>query len=121
PTGLELFAATKNSLRFLPQGRIDVLRFRQSPQRCASHPACQQCASCIDELEEAVALYRGDFLAGLDLPDCPDFDDWLLLQRESLRCHALALLEHLSNLFEQRGELQRALPHARRLVELDPW
>src|SRR5690606_38137651 len=45
PTGLELFAATKNSLRFLPQGRIDVLRFRQSPQRCASHPACQQCAS----------------------------------------------------------------------------
>lgn len=121
PTGLELFDASKNSLRFLPDGHIDVLRFRREPQRCTSHPACQQCPSCIAELEEAAALYRGDFLAGLDLPDCPDFEDWLLLQRESLRCHALALLEHLSNLFEQRGELQRALPHARRLVELDPW
>lgn len=121
PTGLDLFVATKNSLRLRPTGLIDALRFRQAPQRCASHPACQQCPSCIEELETAVALYRGDFLAGLDLPDCPDFEDWLLLQRESLRCHALALLEHLSNLFEQRGERQRALPHARRLVELDPW
>lgn len=121
PTGLELFDASKNSLRFLPDGHIDVLRFRREPQRCASHPACQQCASCIAELEEAAALYRGDFLAGLDLPDCPDFEDWLLLQRESLRCHALALLEHLSNHCEQQGELQRALTHARRLVQLDPW
>lgn len=121
PTGLELFDAGKNSLRFLPEGRIDALRFRQGPQRCAESPACQQCPSCIEELEEAAALYRGDFLAGLDLPDCPDFEDWLLLQRESLRCHALALLEHLSNHYEQHGELQRALPHARRLVELDPW
>lgn len=121
PTGLELFDAGKNSLRFLPEGRIDALRFRQGPQRCAESPACQQCPTCIEELEEAAALYRGDFLAGLDLPDCPDFEDWLLLQRESLRCHALALLEHLSNHFEQHGELQRALPHARRLVELDPW
>ncbi|WP_043308101.1 AAA family ATPase [Pseudomonas sp. ML96] len=121
PTGLELFDAGKNSLRFLPQGRIDALRFLQAPQHCAESPACQLCPSCIDELEEAAALYRGDFLAGLDLADCPDFEDWLLLQRESLRCHALALLEHLSNHFEQRGELQRALPHARRLVEIDPW
>lgn len=121
PTGLELFAAGKNSLRLLPAGRIDVLRFRQAPQHCAATPACQQCPNCIAELEEAVALYRGDFLAGLDLPDCPDFEDWLLLQRESLRCHALALLEHLSNHFEQHGKLQHALPYARRLVELDPW
>ncbi|MBD9413916.1 AAA family ATPase [Pseudomonas sp. PDM16] len=121
PTGLDLFEASKNSLRFVPDGHIDVLRFRRGPQRCTSHPACQQCPSCIEELEAAATLYRGDFLAGLDLPDCPDFEDWLLLQRESLRCHALALLEHLSNLFEQRGERQRALPHARRLVELDPW
>lgn len=121
PTGLELFEAGKHSLRFLPAGRIDALRFRQGPQRCSETPACQQCPSCIEELEEAAALYRGEFLAGLDLPDCPDFEDWLLLQRESLRCHALALLEHLSNHFEQHGQLQRALPHARRLVELDPW
>lgn len=121
PTGLALFEAGKNSLRFLPAGHIDVLRFRQPPQHCSASPACQQCPNCIAELAEAAALYRGDFLAGLDLPDCPDFEDWLLLQRESLRCHALALLEHLSNHFEQQGELQRALPHAQRLVELDPW
>ncbi|MBC9248974.1 hypothetical protein A9179_01670 [Pseudomonas alcaligenes] len=121
PTGLSLFDASKHSLRFLPHGHIDALRLRQPPQRCQQQPACQQCPSCIAELEEAVALYRGDFLAGLDLPDCPDFEDWLLLQRESLRCHALALLEHLSNHYEQQGALQQALPHARRLVELDPW
>lgn len=120
-TGLTLFDASKHSLRFLPHGQIDALRFTQAPQHCTSSPACQQCPSCIEELEQAAQLYQGDFLAGLDLPDCPDFEDWLLLQRESLRCHALALLEHLSNHCEQQGELQRALPHARRLVELDPW
>lgn len=117
PTDLTLFATSKNTLQFLPCGEIDALQFLQPPAGCN----CQRCDACLAHLEDAASRYRGDLLAGLDLPDCPDFEDWLLLQRESLRCHALALFEHLSNHFEQRGDLQRALPHARRLVELDPW
>ena len=34
-------------------------------------------------LHEAVALYRGDFLSGFTLPDCPGFDEWQFFQTES--------------------------------------
>jgi DNA-binding SARP family transcriptional activator len=32
--------------------------------------------ACLEALEEAVALYRGDFLEGFSLPDSAQFDDW---------------------------------------------
>src|ERR1700687_2970281 len=36
-------------------------------------------------LHMAASCYRGNFLDGLSLPDTPDYEDWLLLQRESWR------------------------------------
>jgi adenylate cyclase len=42
-----------------------------------------------DALRQAVALYTNDFLAGFSLPDCPEFEQWQLLQAESL-CRQLA-------------------------------
>src|ERR1700675_4844016 len=35
--------------------------------------------------EEACLSYRGDFLAGFALADCPEFDDWAFFRREALR------------------------------------
>src|SRR5258708_20046134 len=35
--------------------------------------------------EEACLRYRGDFLAGFSLADCPEFDDWAFFRREALR------------------------------------
>jgi DNA-binding SARP family transcriptional activator len=37
------------------------------------------------DLEQAAALYRGEFLAGFSLRDCATFDAWLLLRREQLQ------------------------------------
>lgn len=68
-----------------------------------------------------VSLYRGEFMAGLLLQDCPEFEDWLRLQREALHRRALALLEQLSNIHEQLGEFSRALQFALRYTELEPW
>lgn len=72
-------------------------------------------------LETRAALYRGEFLAGLNLADAPFFDEWLQIQRESLRLRALALAERLSGSHEASGNRERALGHARRVLELDPW
>ena len=33
-------------------------------------------------LAAALAGYGGDFLAGFDLPDSPDYDDWITVTRE---------------------------------------
>jgi DNA-binding SARP family transcriptional activator len=38
-----------------------------------------------DALAEAAALYRDDLLAGLYLNDCPDFETWLVIERERWR------------------------------------
>jgi DNA-binding SARP family transcriptional activator len=78
-------------------------------------------AQTIRRLEEAVALYRGDFLEGFSLPDSGAFEEWALLTREMLRRRAVEALEQLVDRYEAAGEYEAALPHAWRQVELDPW
>lgn len=72
-------------------------------------------------LARRAALYRGEFLAGLSMPECPEFDDWLVRQRETLHRRALDLLKQLSISYEQMGDHGKALQYASRLTELDPW
>src|SRR5512138_2453949 len=38
----------------------------------------------IERLQEAIDLYQGDFLEGLDIREAAAFDEWLRLQRASL-------------------------------------
>ena len=68
-----------------------------------------------EDLVRATELYRGDLLAGLGT-DAPAFEDWLLIERESLRGLALAGLTRLAGL-QEGAEAVRTL---RRLVGLDP-
>ncbi len=117
PTGLALFAADKNSIRFVANADVDAVAFAKSAVVAGSSDAAAQ----RDHDEALLASYRGDFLAGLSLPDCPEFENWLQVKRESLHCRALALLEKLINDYQQSGDFSRALGHAGRYLELDPW
>lgn len=73
------------------------------------------------QLKCQAELYRGPFLDGLTLPDCPDFEEWLYIQREVSHRQALALLERLGVELERAGETAEALRHTRRHLELEPW
>lgn len=116
PTGMVIFAVTKNSIRFVAEPVADVWTFMgRQPVDCASG------AADIAGEESAIALYRGEFLAGLSLPDSPDFEDWLQIQREAMHRRALALLERTANYYEQRRDYRKALPFALRHSELEPW
>jgi WD40 repeat protein/serine/threonine protein kinase/DNA-binding SARP family transcriptional activator len=75
----------------------------------------------IHELEEAVALYTGPFLAGFSLPDSAPFEEWMRLTGEALQHQATAALHQLAGHYESRGDYAAGLPHARRLLELDPY
>jgi len=86
-----------------------------------SHVSLIACESCLPQLEEAVALYQGDFLAGFSLPDCPEFETWITLQRERLRQQALDALDQLADAYLHCGEYALALKHARSQLELDAW
>jgi DNA-binding SARP family transcriptional activator len=149
PTGITLFSTSKNSIRFIPNIYIDVLDFvslgphpngplaslspSESEKLLAGHPREGTNVGSIlptpknrgafqyNDEERIIALYRGEFLAGLSLPDNPDFEDWLQIQRETLHRRALALLEQLSNHHMQIGAYGKALQFALRYTELEPW
>ena len=71
-------------------------------------------------LEEAVALYRADLLAGFNLRDAPDFENWLCIEREALRRAVTSALEMLVRLHTARGSYAQALDFAQRWLALDP-
>ena len=72
-----------------------------------------------EALEEAVALYQGDFLEGLTLQE-PPFEEWLLTERLRLRELALEGLARLLTQQRDAGALDEAVQSALRLVALDP-
>ncbi|RPJ34557.1 MAG: hypothetical protein EHM35_09745, partial [Planctomycetaceae bacterium] len=72
-------------------------------------------------LEEMVKLYRGEFLQGFFLEDSVEFEEWTLVQRESLHQHVMDACSDLTNYYELHRDFQAARRHALRQLELDPW
>jgi len=72
-------------------------------------------------LAEAVALYRGEFLEGLSLDGCADFELWLVGERERWRQRAERALSALIAHHAEARACEDALRYARRLLELAPW
>ncbi|HKP60670.1 MAG TPA: AAA family ATPase [Polyangiales bacterium] len=69
-------------------------------------------------LESWCARCHGEVLEGLDLPDFDGYQAWLVAEREQTRrLHASALHELVRRL---EGTPERALPHARAWIGVDP-
>ena len=71
-------------------------------------------------LEQAVQLYRDDFLAGFVLRGCPDFEDWQASVADELRQSLARGLQRLVVACIAAGERERAAQHARSWLQLDP-
>ena len=69
-------------------------------------------------LADLEALFRGTFLEGLHLPDCPDFEGWRVAERTDAAKLHIRILEIL--LERVSGDGDAALAYARRLVAADP-
>ena len=102
---------------------VDVARFeahRVSAQRIAleQNPSVPE---RLRHLAEAARLYRGEFLQGFSLDDSSVFGHWATQGREQLHRRALQVLYELCAMHIRRGELTKAMPPARRQLELEPW
>ncbi len=86
-----------------------------------AHHRTETCESCIRQLEQAIALYRGSFLEGFFVDESVLFEDWILLLRERFHRLALDALYDLAAYYERRRDYDRARRYARRQVELEPW
>jgi DNA-binding SARP family transcriptional activator len=115
---------TGKSIQFdAATAELDVARFETLLATCTTHPHpdMSDCPPCIECLEEAVGLYRGEFLQGLFLDKGQLFEEWTLFKREQLHRQALDALHTLADYYEQQGIYKQAQRYARRQLALEPW
>jgi DNA-binding SARP family transcriptional activator len=72
----------------------------------------------LDVLKKTAALYRGEVLEGLDLPDCYRYHEWCIAEREAARRLCAGILATLVDRLAASPE--EALAHARARVAIDP-
>ncbi|MEM7535601.1 MAG: BTAD domain-containing putative transcriptional regulator [Chloroflexota bacterium] len=75
----------------------------------------------IPHYRRAVDLYRGDFLAGFDIPNTPMFSDWMMDTREALQTQVATLLYRLSQAEIAQGNRPQAHSDLEQLLALIPW
>lgn len=100
---------------------MDIDQFHQylSLPKRHSHPSGTVCSECIAQLEQAAALYRGDFFQGFNLRDCPEFDRWQSFQQERLRAEYAGALQQLSTAYQNERQWEKAIGSAQTWLSLD--
>lgn len=96
---------------------LDVARFRSllADASQQSNPAFR-----IALLEEAIKLYRDQFMSGFSLKDATTFNEWVLLEAEDLEREMISALNTLVEDYTALDQASSAVPYAQRLVTLDP-
>lgn len=72
-------------------------------------------------LNDAVELYRGEFMAGWSVRNAPDFEDWLLRRREWSRELAVRALHRLVTYYKVTGDYRSGLDAVSQLLVVAPW
>ena len=67
------------------------------------------------------AIYGGNFLEGVSVKHAPDFEAWLINQRERYRELAARVWQQLAEAQQAEGDNATALASAERWLQLDPW
>src|SRR3954468_22744425 len=76
---------TRQTVQFNPAGDnwCDVWLFKSLLAACEAHSRSHsklehpdRCIECIERLQQAVELYRGDFLQGFAVNDSREFEEW---------------------------------------------
>lgn len=118
-------AIDRQTVAFTP-GRNDSLDTEAFEAGLSGNTARSQDAAAfsddqVRQLEEAVSLYRGEFLEGFYVRNAPAFEEWVLSEREHLRQMAVHALFSLVGHYATRGDYGRGLNYATRLLALEPW
>jgi DNA-binding SARP family transcriptional activator len=75
----------------------------------------------VDSWLTAVGLYQGDFMAGMFVNGCPDFETWLIAEQELWRQEVVQTYIKIIDHFQARGQIENSLYYSRRLLALEPW
>lgn len=109
--GPSILVSDRDNIGIDPNSHVwqDVCEFRLllATLKSHNHTEITTCPECINNLEKVITLYRGNFLEGVNLRDCPDFDDWQYLQREGFRSDLASSLEKLAHAYSTLGEWEK--------------
>lgn len=116
------FLLTENTIQFNRESDswIDLFLFLEGPPDTGDPESAPQDQRSIHQLEELLALYRGEFLESFSVDSAP-LEEWILATREQARQRLLQILRQLAAAKTQEGEFEAAIQYTRRYLELDPW
>ena len=72
-------------------------------------------------VEQAIKLYRGDFLMGFHVRKAHPFEEWVLQKREELHIQFINGLEWLTQQYFAKQDYQASLSVNRQLLKAEPW
>lgn len=75
----------------------------------------------IENIHTAIGLYRGEFLEGFYVRDAPQFEEWMLLERERLHGAYIQGLYTLAAHHIEQQDYFAALVVTQRLLAIEPW
>lgn len=84
------------------------------------HPHLNRCEECVHHLEQAIEVYRGEFLEDLILGDVTGFQEWIVFHRERHFRSMLDALQSLIKIYYKQGNYDKAYFYAWRYVDLAP-
>ncbi len=115
-TNLQVVEFAGGEYRINPAFRVEVDTERFERALAAGRRAQQRGdgEAAVATLQEAVDLYRGDFV-----PDAP-YGQWTMLPRESLRLGYLDALDRISRIHLAAGDVDRCVATALRILDVDP-
>jgi DNA-binding SARP family transcriptional activator len=87
--------------------RVDVTEFRRGLAQARVEWGYALTEDSAAALDQAVALLRGDFLAGFHVHKAPAFEEWVVMERERLHLLALQALHALAHHHAARGPTRR--------------
>ncbi len=75
----------------------------------------------IDELLKLRDLFKGDFLEGLYLKNCDDFNEMILFERVVCQNRQIEILERLIGLYEDQGRFEEELRILNEAAAIEPY
>ncbi|MPZ91036.1 MAG: AAA family ATPase [Actinobacteria bacterium] len=98
----------------------DAVTFRSLVEQSEPSFGAGDCVTSLELLEQAVDLYRGDFLAGFSLRDSVTFEDWQYYQAEFYKRLMATALERTVECLSINRRFSEAIERAHRWLSLDP-
>ncbi len=99
---------------------IDVHAFLGLLPEAVADPDGVTEPAALARLEQALSLYRGEFLEGFSLDSAP-FESWQSATRERFQREAARAARTVARAHAQLGDVAAASSATRRWLELDPW